>query len=126
MALFGSKKAAPKADAAPVKKAAKKVAKKDDVAAGDTSWVIVKPRITEKAALLGDKNVYVFEIARRATKTDVVNAVKAQFKVTPVKVNIVNRMHRTTKSRARNRTLTVSGLKKAHVYVKKGDTINLI
>jgi large subunit ribosomal protein L23 len=126
MALFGSKKAAPKEETAVVKKVVNKAAKKDAPAVGDTSWVIVKPRITEKAALMGDKNIYVFEVARRATKTDVINAVVAQYKVTPRKVNIVNRMHRTTKSRARNRTLTVSGMKKAHVYLKKGDTINLI
>lgn len=125
MALFG-KKTAPKVDAAKEKKV-KKVAKKVVRAtAGDTSWVIQKPRITEKAALLGDRNIYVFEVARRATKIDVKNAVVAQFKVTPVKVNIVNHTHRTTKSRARNRTVTVSGLRKAHVYLKKGDTINLI
>jgi large subunit ribosomal protein L23 len=122
MALFG-KKAAPKTDAA---KKVKKTKKAVVAAVGDTSWVIQKPRITEKAAVLGDKNIYVFEVARRATKTDVKNAVVAQFKVTPVKVNIVNKMHRTTKSRARNRTLTVSGMRKAHVYLKKGDTINLI
>jgi large subunit ribosomal protein L23 len=124
MALFGSKKSAPKKEATKEKKAVPKAVK--GTAPGDTSWVIHKPRITEKAALLGDKNVYVFEVARRATKTDVANAVKAQFKVTPTKVNIVNRAHRTTKSRARNRTLTVGGLRKAHVYLKKGDTINLI
>jgi large subunit ribosomal protein L23 len=117
MALFGSKKAAPQ-------KAV--VAKKKAIAPGDTSWVIVKPRITEKAAILGDKNIYVFEVARRATKKDVMNAVATQFKVTPIKVNIVNRTHRTTKSRARNRTITVSGMKKAHVHLKKGDTLNLV
>jgi large subunit ribosomal protein L23 len=116
MALFGLKKAAPKKAAK-----AKKV-----IPVGDTSWVIVKPRITEKAAILGDKNIYVFEVARRATKLDVKNAVFAQFKVAPIKVNIVNRTHRTTKSRARNRTVTVSGMKKAHVHLKKGDTLNLI
>ncbi len=126
MALFGSKKTAPKVDAAKGEKTKKAVKKVVRTTVGDTSWVIQKPRITEKAALLGDKNIYVFEVARRATKIDVKNAVVAQFKVTPVKVNIVNKMHRTTKSRARNRRLTVGGMRKAHVYLKKGDTINLI
>ena len=119
MALFGNKKAA-----AP--KVADKKKKTTEVHVGDTSWVIKKPRITEKAALLGDKNVYVFEVARDASKTDVKNAVVALFKVSPVKVNIVNRVPRTTKSVSRNRTVTVRGQKKAYVYLKKGDTINLI
>ncbi len=125
MALFGSKKET--AEAAP--EVTKKVTKKKKTVAtgtGDLSWVIKKPRITEKAALLNDKNVYVFEVARRATKTDVTNAITEHFKVTPIKVNIVNRTPRRTKSRARNRTVVVSGEKKAHVFLKKGDTINLI
>lgn len=128
MALFGKKDAAPKAEKAPkAKKTTKKVATTGAVGSGaDLSWVITKPRITEKAALLGDKNVYVFEIARRATKTDVKKAIETQFKVSPVKVNIVNRAPRRTKSRARNRMVVVHGEKKAHVYLKKGETINLI
>lgn len=126
MALFGSKKAAP-AEGVAKKVAKKKSVKKDAaVATRDLSWVIVKPRITEKAALMGDKNIYVFEVSRSATKTDVKDAVSALFKVTPVKVNIVNRVPRRTKSRARNRMVVVPGLRKAHVYLKKGETINLI
>lgn len=105
------------------KKKTKKVVRENK---GDLSWVIVKPRITEKAALMGDKNIYVFEVSRSATKTDVKNAIEAHFKVKPVKVNIVNRVPRRTKSRARNRMVVVPGLRKAHVYLKKGETINLI
>ena len=119
MGLFGTKKTA-----AP--KVAVKKKKTTEVHVGDLSWVIKKPRITEKAALLGDKNVYVFEVARDATKTDVKYAVEKHFKVMPMKVNIVNRVPRTTKSVSRNRTVTVRGLRKAYVYLKKGDTINLI
>jgi large subunit ribosomal protein L23 len=119
MGLFGTKKTA-----AP--KVADKKKKTTEVHVGDLAWVIKKPRITEKAALLGDKNVYVFEVARDASKTDVKNAVVALFQVSPVKVNIVNRVPRTTKSVSRNRTVTVRGQKKAYVFLKKGDTINLI
>lgn len=132
MGLFGNKKGAVTKETTPALKE-KKVAKvkkaavaKKEIAVGDVSWVIVKPRITEKAALQGDKNIYVFEVARRATKTDVMNAVLVLYKVTPTKVNIVNRVPRTVKSRARNRTTTLSGLKKAMVFLKKGDAINLV
>ena len=124
MGIFGTKKVAtPKSEVA-LKKTAKRKAEAEAV--NDLSWVIIKPRITEKAALLGDKNVYVFEVARRATKTDVKNAIETHFKVKPVKVNIVNRVPRRTKSRSRNRMVVVPGEKKAHVYLKKGDSINLI
>ena len=126
MALFGSKKTAAPVAAPKVVKEKKVKAKKTEISTGDISWVIVKPCITEKAALLGDKNVFVFEVARRANKTDVMNAVKTLYKVSPVKVNIVNRVHRRTKSASRNRTSTLPGQKKALVFLKKGDTINLI
>ena len=41
-----------------------------------------------------EKNVYVFEVARSATKFDVHDAVKQFFNVTPVKINIVNKSPR--------------------------------
>jgi large subunit ribosomal protein L23 len=119
MALFGSKKAAPKAE-----KKAKVVAQK--TSARDLSWVLVKPRITEKAAVLSDKNIYVFDIDRSATKTDVKDAVKLFYKVTPKRVTIVNRTPRTTKNQRTNRWTTVPGAKKAHVTLQKGDTINIV
>jgi large subunit ribosomal protein L23 len=136
MALFGSRKKADVATETSVATPKKAPAKRKSTQAvattseasstRDLSWVITKPRITEKAALLGDKNIYVFEVSTRATKQDVKDAVVTHFKVVPTRINIVNRSHRTTKSRARNRLQTVSGQKKAHVFLKKGDTINLI
>lgn len=90
------------------------------------STVIVKPRITEKAVRLGEQNVYTFIVRRDATKRDVMAAVKALYSVTPVNVNIVNKTPRQYKSRSKNRVLTEKGMKKAYVYLKKGDTISLV
>ncbi len=87
--------------------------------------VIVKPRITEKAVGKSEQNVYTFVVARTATKYDVRDAVKALFGVTPVKVNIVNKTPRQYMSRVKGRTITEAGMKKAYVYLKKGDTIDL-
>ncbi len=87
--------------------------------------VIVKPRITEKAVGKSEQNVYTFVVARTATKYDVRDAVKAIFGVTPVKVNIVNKTPRQFMSRVKSRTITETGMKKAYVYLKKGDTIDL-
>ncbi len=89
----------------------------------DLSAVIVKPRITEKAVGMGDKNVYTFIVRRDATKFTVADAVKALFKVTPVKVNIVNKSPRQYMSRSKGRTIAEKGMKKAYVYLKKGDVI---
>lgn len=92
----------------------------------DLSAVIVKPRLTEKAVGQGDKNVYTFIVRRDATKFTVADAVKSLFKVTPVKVNIVNKSPRQYMSRSKGRTIAEKGMKKAYVYLKKGDRIDLV
>jgi large subunit ribosomal protein L23 len=125
MALFGSKKTGEKKSKT-VRGASLSTAKRNLPITRDISTVLKKPRITEKAAFLGDKNVYVFEVRRDATKHDVAKAVEKMFKVIPLRVTIVNQVPRTTKSRARARKVTVSGLRKAHVFLKKGDVINLV
>ncbi len=92
-----------------------------NVAAG-----IIKPRITEKAAILGEKNVYTFEIKKGTTKFDVRNAIKALYNVTPTRVNIVNKQPRHSMSRSRGRDMMEHGLRKAYVYLKEGDRIELV
>jgi len=87
---------------------------------------IIKPRITEKAALLSDKNVYTFEIKKGASKFDVRDAIKALYNVTPERVHIVNKQPRHSMSRARGRDMMENGLRKAYVYLKKGDRIELV
>ena len=85
----------------------------------------MRPRITEKAAILADKqNVYVFEVSSEATTASVAASVKASYKVTPVKVN----MARVAAKRVvvRGKRGVKSGSKKAYVYLKKGDKIELI
>ena len=91
----------------------------------DLSSVIIKPRVTEKAVRQNDQNVYTFVVRRDATKYSVADAVQALFKVTPVKVNIVNKSPRQFMSRAKGRKLHVQGMKKAYVYLKKGDRIDV-
>lgn len=91
----------------------------------DLSSVITKPRITEKAALQIDKNVYTFEVRKNATKYDVRDAVKELYNVTPLRVNIVNKTPRHFMSRSRGRNLMEKGLRKAYVQLKEGDRIDL-
>ena len=88
--------------------------------------ILVKPLVTEKAVMQHDARVYTFIVAKHATKFSVSDAVTAIYKVTPVKINIVNKVPRTALSRSRGRSVTKSGYKKAYVYLKKGDTINLV
>jgi len=137
MSLFGKKKDAEEstktddkavvAEKATKEKVAKKPALKSKLAAPrDLSSVIKKPRVTEKAALLTERNVYTFEIRSDATKFDVRDAIVELYKVTPVKVNIVNKTPRHYTSRMRGRNMMEGGLKKAYVYLKEGDSISLV
>lgn len=92
----------------------------------DLASVLIQPRVTEKAVGMSEKNVYTFIVRRDATKYDVRDAVKALFNVTPVKINIVNKMPRQYTSRMKGRRLTEKGMKKAYVYLKDGDSISLV
>jgi large subunit ribosomal protein L23 len=87
--------------------------------------IIISPRITEKAVYMTVNNTYVFEVAMDATKNDVKSAIKALFNVTPLKVNIIRKGPRTYIARSRNRRGTKKGIKKALVFLKKGEKIEL-
>lgn len=121
MALFSQKKSAVKKE----KKSAASPAAKTD-ATSNLSAVLLSPRVTEKAMRQSEQNVYTFKVARSASKYDVRDAVKALYGVTPVKVNIVNKAPRQFKHANTRRTRTEHGIKKAYVYLKKGDTLSLI
>lgn len=88
------------------------------------STVIIKPRITEKAAMLSAANVYTFDVTANATKNEVIKAVKTLYKFTPVKVNMaqVKEKHVFIRGKAGKKT----GGKKAIVYLKKGDIIQFV
>mgnify|MGYP001599762787 CR=1 FL=1 len=92
------------------------------------SIVLTRPRITEKAASLSGNNsgsgVYTFEISSRANKALVAEAIKKLFKVTPTKVNIINSKPKTVIRKGKKGV--VSGIKKAMVYLKKGEKIEFI
>ena len=89
------------------------------------STVLVAPVITEKAVLKQDSKVYTFFVRKDATKHLVHDAIVAYYKVTPVRVNIVNKLPRIVVSGSRGRAMKQPGYKKAYVYLKAGDTITL-
>jgi large subunit ribosomal protein L23 len=91
----------------------------------DPASVLLRPRVTEKASFVAEKNnVYTFDIDPRATKNDVAEAVKALYKVTPVKVAVVvsKRKHVVVRGKIGMK----KGGKKAYVYLKTGDKIEII
>lgn len=124
MALFGTTKKEVKAKPAKAKAAPKAKSGEKKVPVRDFSWVIVRPRITEKATLLSEKGIYAFEISPRATKRDVSFAIQTLYKVTPRKVNVV-KTPATSKPSRRGGLMRVAGNVKAYVFLTKGDTISL-
>ena len=88
--------------------------------------IILGTRVTEKAVSISERNVYTFVVRRDATKFDVRDAVKEIYKVTPDRIRTVNRAPAMRPSGSKNRLVKVPGMKKAYVYLKKGDSINLV
>lgn len=91
-----------------------------------SSQILLAPRITEKGAYMSAAGVYVFNIARDANKVQVAEAIQETFKVTPRKVTVVNLPRKVTQTRGTNRTGMTRAQKKAYVFLKKGDTIDLV
>jgi large subunit ribosomal protein L23 len=83
--------------------------------------ILLRPRITEKASFLVEKNVHAFEVISTATKKQIAEAVKVFYKVTPLKINIVKNPAK--KVFLRGKKGIKAGVKKAYVYLKKGDKI---
>lgn len=85
--------------------------------------ILVRPRITEKATFISESGVYAFEVADDAKKEDIKKAVQVYFEVTPVKVRTVRNPQKRVIIRGKRGIKP--GVKKAYVYLKKGEKLNL-
>ena len=85
------------------------------------SDVLIKPRVTEKASYVLEKNVYTFLIEETANKKQVAEAIRAYYKVVPEKINIVRNPSKNVFMRGKRGVK--QGVKKAYVYLKSGDKI---
>ena len=91
----------------------------------NTIQVIKKPKITEKSGIKAEsQNVYTFEVLKNATKHSVAAAIQEMYKVTPIKVNMVSLPAKAVFSRGKNGKR--GAIKKALVFLKKGDKIAFI
>lgn len=90
----------------------------------DLTKVLIRPHITEKATVSSENSVYVFKIDPKASKLDVEKSFIANYKVTPVKVRTVTISPK--KVVVRGKRGVQSGYKKAYVYVKKGEKVEIM
>jgi large subunit ribosomal protein L23 len=88
------------------------------------SEVLLRPTITEKSTLLQEDGQYTFEIAPKANKTLVKQAVEQHFGVKVVGVNIT--VNHGKRKRYGPRFKKQPDLKKAVVTLRAGDRIDLI
>jgi large subunit ribosomal protein L23 len=87
-----------------------------------TSYDIIRrPIITEKSALLAEKAVYTFEVAKDANKVEIKKAIEEIFEVKVVAIRTVN-VHRKPKRMSRYEGFK-SAYKKAIVRLEPGQTI---
>ena len=87
-----------------------------------TSYDIIKrPIITEKSALLAEKAVYTFEVAKDANKVEIKKAIEEIYDVKVVAIRTVN-VHRQPKRMSRYEGFKAA-YKKAIVRLEPGQTI---
>lgn len=86
--------------------------------------IIKNPRITEKASFAIEQNIYTFDVAAGANKTEIKKAIFTLYKVKPTRVNVLTVPRKKTFSKGI--VGTKSGGRKALVYLKKGDKIEFV
>lgn len=90
----------------------------------DLSIFLIKPHVTEKAALSSESSIYVFEVSKDATKQAIKRAFVEKYKATPVKVSTVTIPAKNVF--VRGKVGRKSGYKKAYIYLKKGEKVEVI
>lgn len=120
MALFGRNKKEEQKEGAPTTQPVRTTSVSRDIA-----HVLTHARITEKASHVQGGSVYAFDVAPRATKRDIIAAVRSIYKVTPRKVAVVTIPAKTRRAARTGIRGVQGGGKKAYVYLKQGDTITL-
>lgn len=121
MALLKKKKEEKKEKVSAVK--SEKVSS-DNVKVGALELVLLRPRVTEKASMQAEVGAYVFEVKGDANKQNISDAIKQVYGFTPVKVNITKIPSK--RVLVRGKRGVKSGGKKAYVYLKEGDSIEII
>ena len=86
--------------------------------------IIVGPHVSEKAALIADRNNQVaFRVANDATKPEIREAIETLFKVTVEDLQVLN-VKGKTKRTARGKLRQKSNWKKAYLKLAQGQEID--
>ena len=88
------------------------------------SKIILSPHITEKTTLFSERGVYTFRVSPRANKIMVKKAIADMYGFEPRKIRITN-MPSKVRSLRKGKKGVRPGYKKAEVYLKEGDKIEI-
>ncbi len=102
--------------------AVKEVTTKTSKVATSQSFLL-GPRVTEKASMNAERNVFTFNVNPRATAPEIKKEIKQLYKISPLKVRMITIPRKNVFIRGKKGVR--GGGKKALVYLKKGDTIEL-
>lgn len=90
------------------------------------TYIIKKPVVTEKSLhLANSQNIYTFEVAPRANKNQIVEAVESLFGVKVLRINTIHGYKSVKKTGKKRMPSIVNPKKKALVKLKEGQTIDL-
>jgi len=87
--------------------------------------IIKRPIMTEKSMQLASQHRYTFEVEKRASKTQIAQAVAEQFGVEVVKVHVTKVAGKTRRFGKHRRKQTMTSGKKAVVQTKPEQKIDL-
>lgn len=87
--------------------------------------ILIKPLITEKTTQKQLSNRVVFKVANNVNKYQIKQAVQTLFSVTVIKVHTINVPGKTRRLGRKRLKSTSPGWKKAVVYLKDSDKIDL-
>ncbi|OHA18338.1 MAG: 50S ribosomal protein L23 [Candidatus Taylorbacteria bacterium RIFCSPHIGHO2_01_FULL_46_22b] len=91
----------------------------------DRGRILQNPRVTEKVTFLAEKdNVYTFNVTADATKQTVSELITRLYKVHPTKVHILPVPSK--RVFVRGKRGVKRGGRKAYVFLKKGEKIELV
>lgn len=90
------------------------------------SYITIEPVLSEKVYKQMEKGVYTFLVEKHATKKSVSVAVKNQFGVDSIRVNISRVMPKLKRITGTRKQTLVGGAKKAIVFLKSGQTIPVL
>ena len=84
---------------------------------------IISPNVTEKSTALSEFNKVVFKVHKGASKNSIKKSIEKIFKVNVIKINTINLKGKT--KIIKNKKTFKTGIKKAIVTLKKGQSIDL-